>query len=83
MLGSNIFEHSGNNVGENIFLSPIHYNVEGCGSTLTSKQQAECMVDGWINSPGHHANMIDSMYVSTGIGVACSLSECKATQNFR
>lgn len=83
MIEEDFFEHSNFNLGENIFYNPIHYNVEGCGSTLTSNQQSECIVSGWISSPGHHANMIDYGYVSTGIGVACDLSSCKATEVFR
>jgi len=83
MIEENFFEHSNFNLGENIFYNPIHYDVVGCGPTLTSNQQAECMVSGWIGSIGHHANMVNYGYVSTGIGVACDLSSCKATEVFR
>tara|TARA_Y100000294_G_scaffold176140_1_gene197799 strand:+ start:2036 stop:2488 length:453 start_codon:yes stop_codon:yes gene_type:complete len=77
------FEHSNDNVGENIFDSPIWYWTEGCGLTITNNQIANCMVKGWSESPGHYANMIDSSYSATGLGVSCNIFECKGTQNFR
>ena len=83
MIEENFFEHSNFNLGENIALTPIHSSVVGCGSTYSSTSQANCFVSGWISSPGHHANMLMYQYVSTGIGVSCSSTECKATQVFR
>ncbi|MFH1376578.1 MAG: CAP domain-containing protein [Candidatus Woesearchaeota archaeon] len=82
MLEEGFFEHSNYNVGENIFMTPKHYWVEGCGVVYTDNQVASCVVSGWIDSPGHHTNMIDASYSITGIGVACDLFECKATQTF-
>lgn len=82
MISENFFEHSEYNVGENIGEVPIHYNVEGCGSTYSNEDLAKCFVIGWIESPGHHANMIDRAYHITGIGVACDSSKCRATQMF-
>jgi len=82
MIQESFFEHStGNNVGENIIHTPIG-DVEGCGLTLTNNAIAECMVDGWIDSPGHYANMIHRQYRKTGVGVYCGALECKGTQNF-
>ncbi len=78
-----IFEHSNDNVGENIVNSPVWYFTEGCGLTITNKQIAKCMVKGWSESAGHYANMIDSSYSTTGLGVSCNLFECKGTQNFK
>ena len=83
MIAENFFEHSMKyNVGENIGEVPIHYDVVGCGATYSNEALAQCFVKGWIESPGHHQNMIDYTYGITGIGVACDLSECKATQMF-
>lgn len=88
MISQNFFEHSNlgfsypSTAGENIGEVPIHYNVIGCGSTYSNSQIAKCFVSGWISSPGHHENMIDRSFSMTGIGVACDLSKCRATQVF-
>lgn len=76
------FEHSDDNVGENIFDSPVHYWTVGCGLTYTNNQIAKCMVKGWVESPGHYANIIEPTYITTGVGVSCNFFECKGTQNF-
>ena len=88
MLTGNFLEHSNlgfpysSQAAENIAYTPIHYSVIGCGSTYGEENMADCFVSGWIESSGHHTNMINSRYSSTGIGVACDYSECKATQVF-
>ena len=82
MMNENFFEHSNDNVGENIVDIPLHYWVEGCGVVYTNNQIAKCMVKGWIESKGHHENMISLDYSLTGIGVTCELLGCKGTQNF-
>lgn len=88
MMAENFFEHSNLNfaysslAGENIGETPIHYSVIGCGQTYSNNAIAECFVRGWINSPGHHKNMINKQFYNTGIGVSCDLFECKATQVF-
>ena len=82
MMDENFFEHSNDNVGENIGEIPIHYLVEGCGATYSNNQIAECMVRGWIGSSGHYQNMIDVSYSITGIGVSCNMFMCRGTQNF-
>ena len=43
---------------------------------------ASATVDGWMNSPGHRANILTSYFQSTGIGVAISGNEVYLTQNF-
>jgi uncharacterized protein YkwD len=86
MIQNNYFEHNDFNYnmyqGENIGETPIHYNVIGCGSTLTNDQIADCMFKGWMESPGHHENMIDSYFYMGGIGISCDSSKCKGTQTF-
>jgi len=83
MIAENFFEHGKKyNVGENIGEVPIHYNVLGCGSTYSNEAMAQCFVTGWIESSGHHQNMVDRSYTSTGVGVACDISKCRATQMF-
>ncbi len=82
MINEDFFEHSTYNLGENIGEVPIWVDVIGCGSTYSDDSVAECFVSGWISSPGHHTNMIDKSYFSTGIGVACDNSKCRATEVF-
>lgn len=88
MISQGFFEHSDLNyyypsiAGENIGETPIHYNVEGCGSTYSNSDMAECFVSGWIGSSGHHENMIDKRFSMTGMGVSCDSSKCRATQVF-
>jgi uncharacterized protein YkwD len=70
-------------LAENIAVTPIHYNVEGCGSTTNLDTLAECIVDGWMTSPGHRENILTGTYTKTGIGVAFnSDNEAYSTQNF-
>lgn len=41
------------------------------------------MVDSWMNSPGHRANILNPDYDRAGIGVAVDAEEAVyATQNF-
>lgn len=88
MISENFFEHSNLNfayysiAGENIAETPIHYNVVGCGSTYSNEAMAQCFVTGWIESPGHHKNMISRSFSMTGVGIACDSSKCRATQVF-
>lgn len=83
MIEEDFFEHSSEyNVGENIAEVPKHYHVLECDETYSNEGIARCFVTAWINSPGHHANMIDKGYRTTGIGVACDESKCRATQMF-
>jgi len=82
MIDEDFFEHSNYNLGENIGEVPIYADVIWCGYTYTEDSIAECFVSGWISSSGHHMNMIDWSYFSTGIGVACDNSKCRATEVF-
>lgn len=47
-------------IGENIYMMS--------GYTITPEQTAHMVVEGWMNSPGHRANMLGSFTVS-GVGV--------------
>jgi len=44
---------------------------------------AESAVSGWMNSPGHRANILSPNYRSSGIGVAVNGGYAYATQVFR
>jgi uncharacterized protein YkwD len=88
MISGNFFEHSKltfsfpSTAGENIGEVPIASDVVGCGQTYSNDAIAECFVSGWIESPGHHKNMINREFSMSGIGIACDSSKCRATQVF-
>lgn len=82
MLETRNFVHSKNNVGENIIDTPIFGEEVICGVISTNQQIANCMFDGWKNSPGHYRNMINGLYSRSGIGVACNAYDCMGTQTF-
>jgi len=83
MIEEGFFKHSGDNVGENIVQTPLHYSVQGCGIVYIDNQIANCMFKTWKSSTmGHYENMVSRMYSYTSVGVACNLFECKGTQNF-
>ncbi|MDG1762180.1 MAG: CAP domain-containing protein [Flavobacteriaceae bacterium] len=55
-------------LAENVGYVPWFENVSGCGDTRSAEAIAECVVDGWKNSPGHYTNMIGD-YIELGVGV--------------
>lgn len=69
-------------IGENISMVPTG-NVIGCGSVYTEEEIADCAAEGWRDSPGHYANIIDREYTETGMGVGVSGSTYYLTQTFR
>jgi len=70
-------------IGENISMVPVASNVIGCSSTYSAEGIATCAFDGWVDSPGHYANMIDSEYKEIGVGVAIVNGTAYLTQDFR
>jgi uncharacterized protein YkwD len=61
--------------GENIWT--------GSGYDSSNSQRvARMIVDSWLSSPGHRANMLDPSYTHTGVGVATKGKEIRATQIF-
>lgn len=47
-----------------------------------SKLMARVIVDSWISSPGHRANLLNPNYTHLGVGVSVQDKEIRATQNF-
>jgi uncharacterized protein YkwD len=47
-----------------------------------SKLMARIIVDSWISSPGHRANLLNPHYTHLGVGVSVLGKEIRATQNF-
>ena len=48
-------------IGENNYMSS--------GYGASPEQQARMVVDGWMKSPGHRANILGSQYTHAGVGV--------------
>ncbi|MBC7836442.1 CAP domain-containing protein [Acetobacteraceae bacterium] len=49
-------------VGENIFMAK--------GFTLSGGDTASLIVQGWMGSPGHRANILQTAFTNSGVGVA-------------
>lgn len=80
---ANDLNYGFSSLGENIGYVPWFENVSGCGDTRSAEAIAECVVEGWKNSPGHYANMIGD-FVELGVGVAFTQdSVAYFTQVFR
>jgi len=47
-----------------------------------SKLMARVIVDSWMSSPGHRANLLNPSYTHLGVGVSVLGKEVRATQNF-
>lgn len=52
------------------------------GYTLTPEAAADMVVNGWMNSSGHRANILNSTFTNQGIGVAFSGKTIYVTQDF-
>lgn len=60
---------------------------ENCGrvqnyGSMTGQAIARNIVDGFINSPGHKANLLDASKMKIGLGVGINATTCVVTQNF-
>jgi len=70
-------------IGENIGMMPKG-DVEGHGYISTNTDVAEAMVNSWMNSKGHRANILDPSYEFIGVGVAYDLEgQYYLTQDFK
>lgn len=69
-------------IAENVGETPIG-DVIGCGYVSNEDDIASCAVSGWMSSPGHRANILDSHYDVIGVGTYCTTSKCLNTQDFR
>ena len=63
----------GQTTGENIYRYPRRRD---------HKKLAKGLVDGWMKSPGHRANILHPGFKYIGVGVASSDNDLYATQNF-
>lgn len=62
-------QHSASNVGENV----LYY------SSLVSPEE---MVQKWVESPAHYANLVNSGYTISGVGVSIANNGVWVTQQF-
>ncbi|HEV3245063.1 MAG TPA: CAP domain-containing protein [Candidatus Paceibacterota bacterium] len=91
MLANNYFEHNDltgcspscrltnagyawQAMGENIY--------EMSGYDLDAAGTADQIVQGWMNSPEHRANILDVSYIETGVGIAAQGSTVYATSDY-
>ncbi len=61
-------------LGENIYTMS--------GMSVSSKEAAEMIVEGWLKSPGHRANILSTAYTNQGVGVAVEGKTLYATEDF-
>ena len=70
-LGIQAWRRVGNTfigIAENIAQVPWFENVSTCGDTRSAEALADCMVEGWKNSPPHYKNIMGD-YVYLGVGI--------------
>jgi uncharacterized protein YkwD len=67
-------------IAENI--AAIYLGNDADCASYDETELGKCLVTKWMNSAGHRANILNSGYSIIGVGVACDLSKCDATQNF-
>jgi uncharacterized protein YkwD len=71
----------GGHVGENVIMMPLPRDPDG---KLLPRTYAECaaqLVEAWMNSPGHRANMLEQRF--TNIGCAARLAHAAIAENMR
>ncbi|MBU2559940.1 hypothetical protein KKA03_03505, partial [archaeon] len=74
-------------LGENIIMQPeaevihIYMGIQS-PEYLSQEELAVSMVEGWMTSPGHRANILTGTFLSTGVGIYYSNSYYYGTQDF-
>jgi uncharacterized protein YkwD len=68
----------------NLSLGRIGENIWGGSGHDPSDARllARMIVDGWVSSPGHRANILNPNYTHLGVGVSISGKDIRATQEF-
>ena len=67
-------------IAENI--AAIYLGNDADCASYDETELGKCLVTKWMNSAGHRSNILNSGYSIIGVGVACDISKCDATQNF-
>lgn len=60
-------------LGENLSKTPTRRLIPG--PYLSLQEVCEWTVSGWMDSPGHRENVLESRYTETGVGVSVSEGE--------
>lgn len=95
-VGENIFDHYILNINGEAYYPPSQYGFFKSATTgkrieaYTYRGLAEALVTGWMNSPGHRANILDNNYTHMGMGNFAyykglgidRIPYVKSTQNF-
>jgi uncharacterized protein YkwD len=71
----------GGHVGENVIMMPLLRDPDGTLQPCTYAEFAARLVDAWMNSPGHRANMLEPRF--THIGCAARLAHGGIAANLR
>jgi uncharacterized protein YkwD len=92
MATRNYFEHEtpeGLSPGDRAQQAGISYTMYGENIAWTSaragrsdEELADAIVRGWMNSPGHRANILRAEWQAAGLGIAESVNGIYFTQNF-
>jgi uncharacterized protein YkwD len=95
MLARDYFSHTspdGQTVKDRLFDSPaVAKAISRAGENIYGgsgqdysdiKTMSRVIVDGWMASPGHRANILYPTYTHLGVGVSIQGKDIRATQNF-
>lgn len=71
MKNNNYFEHTAPDGTTGwTFINASGYSYQSAGENLAATNEtSEAVVDGWMNSPGHRANLLSSTFSEVGYGV--------------
>jgi uncharacterized protein YkwD len=77
MATRDFFDHEtpdGDSPGDRATAAGLGYKAvaENIGQSLEMEDPVAAVVDGWLNSPGHYANVMNPRFRHTGVGVAIS-----------
>lgn len=73
MVDNNYFSHNSPTYGSPFdMLKSFGISYNSAGENIAGHSTAEKAFDAWMNSPGHKANILDSAYNYTGIGIVTS-----------
>ena len=73
MRKNNYFSHYSPTYGyPDAMLNAAGYKYTVCGENIAYGQiTPEAVVEGWMNSPGHRANILNASYTRIGVGLDC------------
>jgi len=84
MVDRNYFDHNtpeGITPFQRLTIGGVSYST--AGENIATSATAELIMNAWMNSPGHKANILNSSFGKLGVGVATSSKYgLMATQNF-